>query len=101
MTSTVTVRHNFETAHRLPRLGGKCTNLHGHSWWVEVTFEGTPSRDGVIADFGALKHALRAWVDGHLDHGAMLGVGDPLTLLLARGLQGVPVRRGRSGRVPG
>jgi 6-pyruvoyltetrahydropterin/6-carboxytetrahydropterin synthase len=30
-THRVTVEHTFETAHRLPRLAGKCASLHGHS----------------------------------------------------------------------
>lgn len=77
--TSVTVRHNFETAHRLPHLGGKCTNLHGHSWWAEVTLTAPNLReDGTIVDFGAAKRRLREWIDRHLDHGAMLGAADPL-----------------------
>jgi 6-pyruvoyl tetrahydropterin synthase/QueD family protein len=78
VTTSVTVRHNFETAHRLPHLGGKCRNLHGHSWWVEVTVTGHRDPAGILVDFGTLKHDLRYWVDTHLDHGAMLGADDPL-----------------------
>jgi 6-pyruvoyltetrahydropterin/6-carboxytetrahydropterin synthase len=74
----VTVRHNFETAHRLPHLGGKCRNLHGHSWWADVTVSGPKRPDGTVVEFGALKASLRGWIDAHLDHGAMLGAGDPL-----------------------
>lgn len=77
MTSVV-VKHNFETAHRLPFLGGKCTNLHGHSWWAEITVSGQKDPNGVLLEFGALKAALRTWIDTNLDHGAMLGVEDPL-----------------------
>lgn len=74
----VAVRHNFETAHRLPHLGGKCRNLHGHSWWVEIAVAGPKGRDGTVIEFGEMKARLREWIDGYLDHGAMLGVGDPL-----------------------
>lgn len=83
MSAGVTVRHNFETAHRLPHLGGKCQNLHGHSWWVEVTVE-APEVDerGAVVEFGAFKKALREWIDTRLDHGAMLHVTDPLADLL-------------------
>lgn len=82
MTRTsVTVAHNFETGHRLPHLPGKCQNLHGHSWWTEVTVTapGTPS---LVVDFGAMKKELRAWIDRNLDHGLMLGDEDPLRALL-------------------
>ncbi|MFF7788106.1 6-carboxytetrahydropterin synthase [Streptomyces sp. NPDC007991] len=74
----VKVRHNFESAHRLPQLGGKCTNLHGHSWWAEITVVGRLDDRGVVVDFGVLKKSLREWIDTHLDHGAMLGAADPL-----------------------
>lgn len=79
MSSTVTVAHNFETAHRLPHLAGKCESLHGHSWWVRVTVTApAPDIDGVVVEFGAYKKALRGWIDKYLDHGTMLGADDPL-----------------------
>lgn len=82
--STITVRHNFESGHRLPHLGGKCTNLHGHSWWAEISLAGLrhPTA-GTVAEFGAVKATLRDWIDKHLDHGLMLGTGDPLAEVLA------------------
>lgn len=80
-SAAVAVRHNFETAHRLPHLPGKCTSLHGHSWWVQVTVA-AHHRDlgeaGTVVEFGALKQALRGWVDANLDHATMLGHSDPL-----------------------
>ncbi|MDI9829710.1 6-carboxytetrahydropterin synthase [Streptomyces sp. KAU_LT] len=83
MTHLVTVKHNFETAHRLPHLPGKCTSLHGHSWWAEVTVAAPElSRGGLVVEFGALKKEFRAWVDQHLDHGAMLGAHDALLPIL-------------------
>ncbi len=85
----ITVRHNFETAHRLPALEGKCTSLHGHSWQVAVTVGSEWSSmavdllpDGILIDFGTLKRELRSWTDTYLDHGVMLGVDDPLVPIL-------------------
>lgn len=81
--NSVTVRHNFETAHRLPELGGKCFNLHGHSWWAEITVAAPAlNGDGIVVEFGAFKRAVREWIDTHLDHGAMLGTDDPLLAVL-------------------
>lgn len=74
----ITVEHNFETAHRLPALGGKCVNLHGHSWRVLWEISGQPDEDGILVEYGDLKRVLRSWVDSHLDHGVMLGAGDSL-----------------------
>lgn len=83
--SLVSVAHNFETAHRLPFLGGKCQNLHGHSWKVEVGMcnsvqDGGINDHGISIDFGLAKTVIRKWIDTHLDHGTMLGRDD----LLAR-----------------
>ena len=83
-SAAITVRHNFETAHRLPHIGGKCQNLHGHSWWVEVTVSGDAGPDGIVVEFHALKTYLREWIDGHLDHGAMLGRADELVTALEK-----------------
>ena len=82
MTHLVTVRHNFETAHRLPHLEGKCQSLHGHSWWAEVTVSGPELAAGVLVEFGPFKKGLRAWIDRNLDHGTMLGPDDPLLPVL-------------------
>jgi 6-pyruvoyltetrahydropterin/6-carboxytetrahydropterin synthase len=79
VSSSVTVSHNFETAHRLPHLPGKCVSLHGHSWWVEVTVAAPQlDDDGMVVEFGRFKAALREWIDRNLDHGVMLGPHDPL-----------------------
>jgi 6-pyruvoyltetrahydropterin/6-carboxytetrahydropterin synthase len=81
---SVKLLHNSETAHRLPHLGGKCTSLHGHSWQVQVTASFPALRRSIGAEFGAFKAGLRGWVDTNLDHGVMLGAGDPLLPVLAR-----------------
>lgn len=80
----VSVKHNFEAAHRLPHLPGKCVSLHGHSWWAEITAEAphNPKGDNLVVEFGAFKKAVRAWIDEHLDHGVMLGPEDPLVPIL-------------------
>lgn len=83
---SVTVRHNFETAHRLPHLQGKCQSLHGHSWWANVTVSAPDVAAGLVVEFGPFKTALRAWIDANLDHGSMLGPEDPLgPVLVAHG----------------
>lgn len=79
---SISVRHNFETAHRLPHLEGKCQSLHGHSWWVEVTVEAPVLAAGLVVEFGPFKKALREWIDDRLDHGSVLGMDDPLLKLL-------------------
>lgn len=83
-TVSVQVSHNFETGHRLPFLGGKCENLHGHSWNVLITFTAYQhptgmNEYGISLEYGLLKKLVRRWIDTYLDHGCMLGLDDPLT----------------------
>lgn len=91
MSHGVSVRHNFETGHRLPHLPGKCVSLHGHSWWTEVTVEAEQLGAGLVVEFGPFKNALRAWIDQHLDHGLMLGPDDELLPLLSQHGKTYPV----------
>jgi 6-pyruvoyl-tetrahydropterin synthase len=79
----ITIQHNFETAHRLPFLGGKCQNWHGHSWTFEgmitnAAFETGMNDDGITAEFGLVKSVIRGWIDYNLDHGVMIGAKDPM-----------------------
>lgn len=82
MSVQVTVSHNFETAHRLPHLPGKCQSLHGHSWWAHVTVTAPAVAAGMVVEFGPYKRQLRDWIDTRLDHGAILGDDDPLARIL-------------------
>jgi 6-pyruvoyltetrahydropterin/6-carboxytetrahydropterin synthase len=81
----ISISHNFETAHRLPFLGGKCVNLHGHSWHVDVhiinrAYSMGINDHGVSIEFGLAKKVIRNWIDHRLDHGVMLGVDDTLAM---------------------
>jgi 6-pyruvoyltetrahydropterin/6-carboxytetrahydropterin synthase len=59
----------FEAAHRLVEYKGKCENLHGHNWHVEVCVAGSKLNPaGVLVDFGDVKKAVRQVVEGDLDH---------------------------------
>ncbi|MDD9301471.1 MAG: 6-carboxytetrahydropterin synthase QueD [Desulfobacter sp.] len=63
------VKTHFAGAHQLAMVGEKCENLHGHNWHVEVCVKGDKLNSaGVLADFGDIKKAVRAVVDGELDH---------------------------------
>ncbi|MEH0020321.1 MAG: 6-carboxytetrahydropterin synthase QueD [Desulfobacter sp.] len=63
------VKTRFAGAHQLTMVGQKCENLHGHNWHVEVCVKGDQLNSaGVLADFGDIKKAVRAVVDGELDH---------------------------------
>ena len=61
----------FDSAHFLAGYEGKCANIHGHRWMIEVTVTGElktegPKR-GMVVDFGDLKKAVKALADSY-DH---------------------------------
>lgn len=58
----------FSAAHFLRGYKGKCENLHGHNWKVEVMVS-RPSLDslGMIMDFGDLKKEVEGMLE-KLDH---------------------------------
>lgn len=75
MTQKAHIAKEFrlEAAHFLPNHGGKCRNLHGHSYRVVVELAGTPlpagdgPSEGMVRDFADVS---AAWLSLHrrLDH---------------------------------
>jgi 6-pyruvoyltetrahydropterin/6-carboxytetrahydropterin synthase len=57
----------FDAAHSLPGYEGKCANLHGHTYRVEMVIEGPVGEDGFVMDFYRLKKILKAALQD-LDH---------------------------------
>jgi len=50
----------FSAAHRLRNYKGKCENLHGHNWKIEVIVEGENlDKIGLLIDFGILRKKLK------------------------------------------
>ncbi len=65
---TLFVRETFAAAHRIERYHGKCEELHGHNFRVDVLFEGERvGDDGMLVDFALLKGMLRQ-ITAELDH---------------------------------
>ena len=64
----VKVWDTFCSAHRLKDYEGKCENLHGHNWKVEVMVCGDYlEKNGLLLDFSVVKRVLRAVLDT-MDH---------------------------------
>ena len=58
----------FGAAHQLRDFGGKCENLHGHNWKIEVYVTGNElGDDGLLIDFALLKKDTAKTLDT-LDH---------------------------------
>ena len=64
----LTVKSEFEAAHRIENYPGKCARLHGHNWVVEAVARGRELDSlGMVIDFKVLKAELNE-VLGELDH---------------------------------
>lgn len=84
----ITKVFTFDAAHRLQNHDGKCANLHGHTYRVEVTVEG-PILDepgspafGMVLDFSDLKVWWVEEIEDYLDHSTILQQDDPLVFAI-------------------
>jgi len=69
----------FDSAHFLAGYNGKCANLHGHHWVIEVeagaeTLTESGEKRGMVIDFGDLKKTVRALADS-FDHALIYETG--------------------------
>ena len=64
----VTIKKSFSAAHLLKEIGGKCEELHGHNFLVEVSVASESlNSEGLLIDFRVVKR----WTDEvleQLDH---------------------------------
>lgn len=90
---------SFDSAHFLSGYQGKCSNLHGHRWKIEVTvgmenLQEEGNCRGMVLDFGDVKHALRELADSY-DHALIYEEGSlqraTVEALLAEGFHLIPV----------
>jgi 6-pyruvoyltetrahydropterin/6-carboxytetrahydropterin synthase len=66
-------RFTFCAGHRLVGHEGKCRNLHGHNYALEVYVTGAKQdKIGRILDFKLLKQRVKGWIDEHWDHAFVL-----------------------------
>ncbi len=62
------IERNFSSAHQLRGYRGKCENLHGHNYKIEIYARGRELDNvGLLVDFGELKQAADEVV-AYLDH---------------------------------
>jgi 6-pyruvoyltetrahydropterin/6-carboxytetrahydropterin synthase len=64
----ITILSHFSGAHRLRYLHGKCEDLHGHNWKIEVSVVSDRlNKEGVAIDFQILKQRVEKVLEP-LDH---------------------------------
>lgn len=79
MSISITRRLEFDAGHRVWGHEGKCNNLHGHRYAVEITVEADRLDSlGRVIDFGVIKSRVGGWIDQFWDHQMLLNSGDPM-----------------------
>lgn len=65
----VTKEFAFDAAHKLYDYNGKCANLHGHTYRLQVTVCGVPDAEtGLLMDFSLIKMLVTDFVLCEVDH---------------------------------
>ena len=70
---------SFDSAHFLKDYEGKCSNIHGHRWTVEIevgaeALENDTQNRGMVVDFSNLKKDLKEIAD-YFDHSLIMETG--------------------------
>lgn len=79
----LTKKFRFEAAHALVGYDGKCRNIHGHSYELQVTVKGMPvdepgnPKNGMVIDFHDLKQIVNEEIVECLDHSFIIGTNMP------------------------
>lgn len=79
----ITKQFSFETGHALYGYDGKCKNVHGHSYKLNVTVVGSPITDtshvklGMVIDFGDLKKIVKEEIEDVFDHATVFNKNTP------------------------
>ena len=79
----ITKQFSFDTGHALYGYDGKCKNVHGHSYRLEVTVIGIPINDntnvkfGMVIDFGDLKKIVKEEIVNVFDHATVFNKNTP------------------------
>lgn len=79
----LTKKFTLETGHALYGYDGKCSNIHGHSYMLNVTVIGTPINDpshvknGMVMDFGDLKKIVNEEIVDIWDHATIFNKHTP------------------------
>jgi len=64
----ITKTFNFGAAHNLTSYHGKCEELHGHNYKLDVSIKGIPDKEGMVIDYKKIKAVVEEHVIDKLDH---------------------------------
>jgi len=78
MRATLYKETSFDASHRLFHYVGKCNQLHGHRWKVEVWVNGeVDEKTKIVVDYNTIKKVI-----GRFDHMVILNKKDPMVSCL-------------------
>ncbi len=79
MKTSIYKEVQIDTSHRLLHYQGKCANLHGHRWKIEVWMEGEPDPGTqIVIDYSMIKKVVEKY-----DHQIILNAEDPMVPRIA------------------
>ncbi|HOK40359.1 MAG TPA: 6-carboxytetrahydropterin synthase QueD [bacterium] len=64
----ITKRLKFDAAHNLLNYNGVCENIHGHTYYLEVSCIGKKKEDGMVVDFNIIKKIIEENIIAKFDH---------------------------------
>lgn len=68
MEIMVVKEFTFDSAHFLPFHEGKCKNVHGHTYKLQIGITAEPNENGIVMDFGDLKKVITKIIIEEMDH---------------------------------
>ena len=88
----ITKIFTFDSSHMLDGHDGKCQNLHGHTYKLEITVSGSPieggAKDGMVMDFSDLKRTVKQHIIEPFDHAFIYHGGNGRECQIAALLEG-------------
>ena len=92
---TKTVR--FDAAHVLSDSEGKCRNLHGHTYRVDVSVGATDEATDMVIDFTQLKRLMNELICARFDHAFIYHAGSADESEIAAVVERLGLRTARLG----
>lgn len=74
----------FDSSHQLINHKGKCANVHGHTYKLEIHLKGptydasSPSNEGFVIDFTELKMIIKREIVDPMDHAFLAQGNEPI-----------------------
>jgi len=82
---TLTYRTSFDAAHKLVGHPGRCQNLHGHTWYVDVEVQSKIlDKLGMVIDFETLQKYLNDILPDHAYLNESLALSQPTAEKIAQ-----------------